>query len=84
MGAPPVRRCGGVCSILPLSVVALTDRAPNVPKQRFTAVANGQQRSSAELTDMRHRRTASSATVLPKLAVAAQLRAGDSAIVLPN
>jgi hypothetical protein len=40
------------------------------PKQRSATVANGQQRSSAGVTDLRHRRTASSPTVLPKLAVA--------------
>jgi len=39
------------------------------PKQQSTAVTKGQQRSPAEGADLRHRRTASSTTVLPKLAV---------------
>jgi hypothetical protein len=34
-----------------------------------SAVTSGPQRSPAELTDLRHRQTANSATVLPKLAV---------------
>jgi hypothetical protein len=42
---------------------------PTCPKQRSTAVTKGQHRSTGEVADLRHRRTASSATVLPKLAV---------------
>ena len=54
------------------------------PKQRSATVANGQQRSVAEAAELCHRPLVSSPTVLPKLAVAAQLRGRDSAIVLPN
>jgi hypothetical protein len=43
---------------------------PTCPKQRSTAVTKGQYRSTGEVTDLRHHRRASSATVLPKLAVA--------------
>jgi hypothetical protein len=57
---------------------------PTCPKERSAAVANGQQRSLIEVPELRHRRTARSPSVLPKLAVAAQLRGRDSAIVLPN
>ena len=39
------------------------------PKQQPTTVGNGQQRSLTEAPDLRHRRLASSPTVLPKLAV---------------
>jgi hypothetical protein len=40
------------------------------PKQRSTAVTKGQHRSTGKVADLRHRRTASSTAVLPKLAVA--------------
>ena len=43
---------------------------PSCPKQRFTAVTNGQQRSLAEVPDLRHRLSLDGRTVLPKLAVA--------------
>ena len=39
------------------------------PKQRFTAVTNGQQRSVATASDLRHRLSLGGRTVLPKLAV---------------
>jgi hypothetical protein len=40
-----------------------------MPKQQFTAVANGQQRSEAEASELRYRPTMDGLTVLPKLAV---------------
>jgi hypothetical protein len=42
---------------------------PPCPKQRSAAVTSGQQRSPSEAPDLCHCRTASSPTVLPKLAV---------------
>jgi hypothetical protein len=40
-----------------------------MPKQQFTVVANGQQRSLAETSELRYRPTMDGLTVLPKLAV---------------
>jgi hypothetical protein len=45
-----------------------------MPKQRFTAVANGQQRSVAEASELRYRPTMDGLTMLPKLAVEVRLR----------
>jgi hypothetical protein len=39
------------------------------PKERSPAVTKGQYRSTGKVADLRHRRTSSSTTVLPKLAV---------------
>jgi hypothetical protein len=48
----------------------LTGRALDVPpKQRFTAVAHGHQRSPVEVSGLGNRRITSSPTLLPKLAV---------------
>jgi hypothetical protein len=49
------------------------------PRQESTTVANGQQRSLAEVPDLLRRRMVSSPTVLPKLAVFRPVRAGSVA-----
>src|SRR5215218_10859921 len=57
-------------SIMRTAAPGLANRAPSCPEQRFTAVTNGQQRSLAEVPDLRHRLSLGGRTVLPKLAVA--------------
>ncbi len=47
----------------------LAGRTLDEPQQRFTAVANSQQRSVAVGLELRHRLLTGSLTVLPKLAV---------------
>ena len=47
----------------------LAGRAPDVPKQRYTPVANGQQRLVAVASDLCQRLSLGGRTVLPKLAV---------------
>jgi len=56
-----------------LGPFVLATRAPDVPKQRFTAVANGHQRSVAVARDLLHRRSGAGLTMLPKLAVRVRL-----------
>ena len=71
---PPVQL---VPSLQTSSCVVLAAVPPTCPKQRSTAVTKGQHRSTGEVADLRHRRTASRATVLPELAVSTRLgRAG--------
>ena len=57
----------------------LPARVPPCPKRRSATVASGQQRSLSEAPDLCHSRTASSPTVLPKLAVFRLVRAGSVA-----
>jgi hypothetical protein len=64
---PSWRQRGGVGAALSSPAVP-----PTCPEQQSTAVTKGQHRSTGEVADLRHRRTASSAAVLPKLAVEAQ------------
>jgi hypothetical protein len=65
-------------SIMRTAALGLANHAPpSCPKQRFTAVSNGQQRSVAVASDLCHRLSLSGRTVLPKLAVSTRLgRAG--------
>jgi hypothetical protein len=56
--SPAVRACSSFPAGVP----------PTCPKERSAAVANGQQRSLIEVPELRHRRTARSPSVLPKLA----------------
>jgi hypothetical protein len=57
---------------------------PICPKHRSAAVINGQQRFVTAPLELHYQPSAGGPRKLPKLAVAAQLRGRDSAIVLPN
>ena len=65
-----------------LASFVLASRASTCPKQRFTAVANGHQRSVAVARDLRKRRSVAGLTMLPKLAVRVRFLRPLSPIVL--
>jgi hypothetical protein len=56
-------------SIMRTAALGFANCTPSCPKQRFTAVSNGQQRSVAVASDLRHRLSLGGRTVLRKLAV---------------